>query len=117
MLYNIFIPLMTQRSSSISWMTENLAKSFLRSMILIIILFFFFYYIQPTIFGTVASDQSPKDISSRRVSVKYIFLKMILGKLINISMSFQGHPQTVSGHQVISSSDEFDSDENVRILT
>lgn len=31
-------------------------------------------------------------------------------------MSFQGHPQTVSGHQVISSSDEFDSDENVRIF-
>ncbi|KAL7046796.1 hypothetical protein ACKWTF_002713 [Chironomus riparius] len=47
---------------------------------------------RPTIFGTVASDQSPKDISSRR-----------------------GLPQTVSGHQVISSTDEFDSDENTLI--
>ena len=32
-------------------------------------------------------------------------------------MPFQGLPQTVSGHQVISSTDEFDSDENVRIFT
>ncbi|CRL03296.1 CLUMA_CG016280, isoform A [Clunio marinus] len=51
----------------------------------------------PTIFGTVASDQSPKDISSRR-----------------------GLPQTVSGHQVISSTSEssvkdFESDENTLI--
>ena len=35
---------------------------------------FFIFYLQPSIFGTVASELTPKDGSSRKVSYKLFFL-------------------------------------------
>jgi hypothetical protein len=80
--------------------------------------------LQPTIFGTVASDQSPKDISSRRVRQKPFprsLRRQFVKTFLSLSLPPQGLPQTVSGHQVISSASEssvkdFESDENVSVF-